>query len=206
MAKKVINTSDEAVVKATGKDWDEWFKILDEINAVQMEHADIAAYLRRKHIKNPWWCQHITVGYETERGRRVLGETKESGFEVGISKTINVNHQDAWDFLTSSEGLACWLGEMHSLELEKGISYITVENTQGEIRSIDPPTKIRLTYKPAEWKEHSTLQIYLVPNKGKTTFKFHQENLVNAGMRDKMREHWNDVLDEFENFFDKRNG
>ncbi len=37
------STSDEAVKKATGKDWGSWFKLLDKEKAFKLDHTKIAA-------------------------------------------------------------------------------------------------------------------------------------------------------------------
>src|SRR5262245_554213 len=54
----------EAVQKATGRGWDEWFAILDSHRAQEMTHKDIAVLLHEKHGVAEWWCQMVTVAYE----------------------------------------------------------------------------------------------------------------------------------------------
>jgi Domain of unknown function (DUF4287) len=76
-----------AVVKATGKSWDEWFAILDAAGARNMTHKEIVAVLSDQHHVGPWWQQMVTVGYEQARGLRVKHQTV-TGFSVSRSKTI----------------------------------------------------------------------------------------------------------------------
>ena len=85
----VNGISDAAVAEKTGKPWAEWVAILDRAGAVQMNHKQIVAYLDKEYQVPAWWVQMITVGYEQERGLRQKHQ-KPDGYEVSVSKTINV--------------------------------------------------------------------------------------------------------------------
>jgi len=78
--------SDDAVKKATGKSWDQWFAILDRGGAKKMPHRDIANLLHELDCGD-WWSQMVTVGYERARGLRVKHQ-KADGFSISRSKTI----------------------------------------------------------------------------------------------------------------------
>lgn len=52
-----------------GRNWKEWFSILDSIGK-RMKHKDIASYLHREFHVTGWWSQMITVAYEKEKGLR----------------------------------------------------------------------------------------------------------------------------------------
>lgn len=56
--------SDEAVKARTGKDWAEWFRILDQAGAQQMHHKQIVACLAGQHQVEPWWQQMVAVTYD----------------------------------------------------------------------------------------------------------------------------------------------
>jgi hypothetical protein len=62
--------SDEAVKSKTGKDWAEWFSVLDAAGAQDMSHKEIVAYLVEHYQVGPWWQQMVTVTYEQARGLR----------------------------------------------------------------------------------------------------------------------------------------
>lgn len=63
--------SDKAVKTKTGKDWRQWFSILDKAGARKMSHKEIAEYLyRRRGVPDCWWSQMVTVTYEQSRGLR----------------------------------------------------------------------------------------------------------------------------------------
>lgn len=69
-ALRLAGVRTEAVLKATGRAWDEWLRVLDRAGARRMPHQEIAALLARKFAVPGWWCQMVTVGYEQARGLR----------------------------------------------------------------------------------------------------------------------------------------
>lgn len=205
---KLNKTTTEAVERATGKGWDYWIALIDKEGGDKLTHKEIARMLSdKKYIESGWWCQQVTVGYEYAKGRRVLGETADAGFEIGVSKTFEASQKKIWELLTSPEGLKIWLGNTESLALEKGASYETTDGTTGEIRSIAEGTKIRLTVKPQGQEKHSTLQIYVMPNgqygktdpkSTKTSVRFHHEKLQSEKERETMKQHWQEVLEQLD--------
>jgi hypothetical protein len=56
-----------------------------------MGSQGIVAYLERDHgeATSSWWRQSITVGYEQARGKRVVGETTDTGLQVGVQKSVD---------------------------------------------------------------------------------------------------------------------
>ncbi len=89
MAETVDRPSDEAVVRGTGKTWDEWFVVLDRWQAAQRTHSEIARCLREEHGVDGWWAQGVTVGYERARGMRASHQLAD-GFSANASKTFPV--------------------------------------------------------------------------------------------------------------------
>ncbi len=102
-AKKSTSISDDAVRKATGKNWGQWFAILDKAGAQKMAHPEIARLVHSKHKCPSWWSQMVTVQYERARGKREVHETV-SGFHAGRSITLGVpigKVFDAWQDLSA---------------------------------------------------------------------------------------------------------
>src|SRR5688572_6082563 len=64
---ELAGMSDEAVKKATGRDWAAWVKTLDAAQAHEKPHREIAAYVSSLGTPD-WWSQGVTVGYERIRG------------------------------------------------------------------------------------------------------------------------------------------
>src|SRR3712207_9511305 len=86
--------ANESVREATGRAWDEWLVALDAAGAADLGHKEIVAHLEREHPDvSAWWRQSITVAYEQARGKRVLGETADAGFQVGVQRTVALSPQ-----------------------------------------------------------------------------------------------------------------
>lgn len=80
---------DEAVRAKTGRNWQQWFSILDKAGAKEMNHKEIAEYLYERRGVPGWWSQMVTVTYEQERGLRERHQ-RPDGYSVSASKTYDV--------------------------------------------------------------------------------------------------------------------
>jgi uncharacterized protein YndB with AHSA1/START domain len=198
MSKTYGNVSDDAVRNATGRGWDEWVTVLDDAGAEEMSHKEIAAMLTQSGLigdAGGWWAQSVTVGYEYAKGRRVKGETADAGFQLGVQKTLPVDADAVWRLITSLEGMRIWLGSVNEpVPIEKGVIYETRDGTTGEIRSVVPGTRLRLTWKPSDVTAATTLQLHLTPKGERTALLIHHEKLRDADHRAAMKEHWQAVL------------
>ena len=87
---KATRMSDAAVQAKTGKNWQQWFAILDAAGAKKMNHKAIVAYLSEHPGVAPWWRQMVTATYEQERGMREKHQTPK-GYEISVSRTMTVS-------------------------------------------------------------------------------------------------------------------
>ena len=107
-AMKLAGVGSQAVLKATGRAWDEWLKVLDRAGAKSMAHKDIAMMLSRKFSVPDWWCQMVTVGYEQARGLRERHQTAQ-GYRASASKTIAVDVDDLYSAWSDGRQRSRWL-------------------------------------------------------------------------------------------------
>jgi hypothetical protein len=107
-AGKEDRIADTKLKDATGKDWEQWFSILDRWGAKDRKHAEIASFLVEEREVPGWWAQTITVGYERARGLR-LKHQKADGFEISASKTIAVPVDVLFKMFVDPERLKGWL-------------------------------------------------------------------------------------------------
>ncbi|WP_144561482.1 SRPBCC family protein [Bacillus mycoides] len=127
--------------------------------------------------------------------QRIIGQTKDVGFQVGVRRTFPVSQEKAWDLITSKEGLDLWLGESTSIILKPGRKYIT-RTGKGEIRIVKPLEQIRLTWQKEEWENPSIVQVRIISKaSNKTTISFHQEKLSDKNIREEMKVYWGEILD-----------
>ena len=124
-----------------------------------------------------------------------VGKTKDAGWQIGVSRTVDRPADEVWEFLSSQQGLAVWLGEGVRLAGVRGEPYETDEGTVGEIRSYRPNDRIRLTWQPVDWEHDATVQVAVTAKGDRTVLRFHQERLADAGEREQQRDHWASVID-----------
>lgn len=167
------NMSSEAVKKATGRDWDEWLKLLDEAGAQEMDHKSIAAWLNENHIESGWWAQSVTVGYEQARGMRKVHE-RPDGFSVSVSKTINGAIGDLYTAWTDPKKRESWLP---GVELD-----YTTANENKNLR--------------AKWPEDdSQLMVYFYDKgDGRTQVVVQLEKLASEELVEERRTFWREAL------------
>ncbi|MCL1701276.1 SRPBCC domain-containing protein [Lysinibacillus sp. Bpr_S20] len=127
---------------------------------------------------------------------KIIGQTKTVGFQVGVRRIFPISQEEAWNLVTSQDGLNFWLGESTNIILEPGQKYITKFGT-GEIRVVKPLQQLRLTWQKIGWEKASTVQVRFIPSSNnKTTISFHQEKLSDENVREEMKKYWKKVLDE----------
>jgi len=100
--------SDAAVLRATGRGWDEWLALLDAWGATERSHAEIARHLCDTHAIDGWWAQGVTVGYERLRGMRARHQGTD-GFAVAASKTVPVAIERLRHLLVDEAARDTWL-------------------------------------------------------------------------------------------------
>ena len=140
---------------------------------------------------------------------RPVGLTRDAGWEIGVSRTFPYAREAVWDFIISQAGLTLWLGAGARLG-EPGQEYTTRDGTTGELRSLRPVDRVRLTWQPRGWIRESTVQVTVSPagsrDDPKTTLRFHQERLTSAEEREGQRAHWTAVMDDVADELARRAG
>lgn len=105
---RLAGVSGAAVLRATGRAWEEWLKVLDRAGAKSMAHKDIAVMLSRRFKVPDWWSQMVTVGYEQARGMRKLYQTA-TGYTASASRTVGATVADLYDAWDDPRKRARWL-------------------------------------------------------------------------------------------------
>lgn len=131
----------------------------------------------------------------SEAQEKPVGLTRDVGWQIGARRTYDVDLKDAWNWLTSSEGVRAWLGEPEELHFEAGQPYSLVGGVDGEVRVFKPNSHLRLTYQPGDWPRASTIQVRVIARKDRTSIVFHEEHLPDAETRQQRRQHYFDALD-----------
>jgi hypothetical protein len=103
--------SEAAIRNATGRGWDDWFRLLDERGLEGFSHRETARWLNTAHAIDGWWAQSVTVGYERARGLRARHQ-RPDGFEVSVSKTIRVVPEAIWEAVADTIRRSTWIVDL----------------------------------------------------------------------------------------------
>jgi hypothetical protein len=170
--------SEESVRRATGKGWDDWFRLLDAWGAVDRPHGEIARYLMEEHGVPGWWAQSVTVGYERARGLRAVHQGS-GGFQVGVSKTVGVPVERLYRAFVQPRGKNRWI--------EPG----TLTR-----RTSRPPSTARFGTARFDFRDGSSRVVAGFEAKGesKSTVSIQHERLPNREAVEELRAFWRERL------------
>ena len=193
--------TDQAVKEATGRDWKGWMSALDAAGGKELSHKELVAQLARE-VESGWWQQSIAVAYEQSRGMRVLGQTANSGFAIGVQRTLPMTADAAWKLVTETPER--WLGAGAKVSFEPGGTYAlpkrkAAPGVRGVVRVVKPGQRLRMTWQPDGWKKPATLQVTLMAKARNVSLQVNMENLPDAKAREAMRDHWARVLESLGN-------
>jgi hypothetical protein len=180
---KSVSVSNDAVAKSTGKEWDEWFSIIDKAGGKSKSHKEIVAFLREHFSLSPWYQQMITVSFEQARGKRKVHQTRD-GFQISKTKTF------PWGI---SELRECWLNEqMRRKWLQNSAIEVTGTLEKRSIRFIRPGDACRY--------EVSFLPLEV----NKTRLTVQQNRIADAGQAEDMKEYWHNQLRNLLNYLENK--
>jgi uncharacterized protein YndB with AHSA1/START domain len=168
--------SDEAVRRATGKDWGQWTKILDARGAADMPHKQIAEMLHDDLGVGDWWAQMVTVGYEQARGLRRVGETCKGDFKISATKIVDVPVDRLFSAFADDKLRRKWLGD-HDWTIRKSTR----------------PKSLRIT-----WEDGKTsLNVNLYPKgAGKSSAQIEHAKLPDEKAAAKWKKFWRGKVED----------
>ena len=95
--------------RATGRDYDEWFALLDQWGAPGRPFREISDWLTGEHDVSRWWAQKLIVEYEQARGLRPPGIRPDGTFTVGATKTVAVPVERLFHAVVDPQQRERWL-------------------------------------------------------------------------------------------------
>ncbi|WP_203904140.1 SRPBCC domain-containing protein [Virgisporangium aliadipatigenens] len=126
-----------------------------------------------------------------------VGQTKDVGWNIGVSKTLDHPLDRVWEFVVGP-GLPLWLGEGVAFgpDAAPGDPYETADGTVGELRGFRPADRIRLTHLVRGADHETTVQVAMrAPAPGRTMLRFHEERMLDAAEREAQRVHWQAAME-----------
>lgn len=191
----LARTKSEALLRHTGKTWDQWIRILEKQGAQRWKYGEIVNFLVQQFEVSAWWSQIVTQGFEIKLGRRVEGRNQKGLYSVTLTKSIHVPAKTIWDWMVSDSGQNEWLRPLSNFDFLRGQEFEVEGGFFGKIRSIKSPVRIRMSWQDAEWTKPSIVQIWLLARpKGRATLVISHSDLPSARLRIHYRQYWQDHL------------
>jgi uncharacterized protein YndB with AHSA1/START domain len=173
--------SNEAVQAKTGKNWDEWFAILDTASGKDLNHKDIVAFLDKNYGIDPWWQQSVTVAYEQARGLRKKHEMAD-GYQISKSITIQT---------LVGRVYTAWMDELARAKWLEDPNFI--------IRKANPNKSLRIT-----WVDPKTsVEVYFYPKDNRVQVTLNHSKLPNKDQAEMMKEYWARQFGKLKVFLEK---
>ncbi len=166
--------SDAAVQASTGKNWKEWFAILDQAGARKMDHKQIVACLAQHHRLGPWWQQMVTVIYEQARGLREKHQASD-GFAANGSRTIAAALPALYKAWHDERARCRWLGDAAMT-----------------IRTATPKKSLRILW--GDGQSRVDVMFY-AKGKGKSQVTVDHRRLADGKQAARMKSYWSQALD-----------
>jgi len=90
-------------------------------------------------------------GTEMQQQKRMIGQTRDVGFQIGVRRTLPIAHEATWQLVTSAEGRRIWLDDSVEVELAQGATYRLADGTSGKISVFTLNSHLRMTWQPPGW-------------------------------------------------------
>lgn len=182
VATKYAGVSSEAVAKRTGRDWDEWFALLDARGGKTLDHKGIVALLEDQDISG-WWQQMIAVGYEQARGKRIKHELPD-GFQISRTRTLAAPVSEVFGAWQEMERRRRWL-----------------DDPGFKIRTATRNKCLRFTW--VDGKTNVDVQ-FAAKGKDKCQVTVQQRKLPDAKAAEKMKRYWCEQLERLRRLLERR--
>jgi uncharacterized protein YndB with AHSA1/START domain len=193
----------DAVKKATGKSWEQWFKELDSLGGPAKGRKEMNDLLYKKMKVDPWWCSTIVVEYEA--ARKVLekdGHPK--GYTICATKAIAAKPQDLFAHFSDAQKLSKWFAPSPKLDFQEGGQFSTADGNRGQFKRISPGKVIRFTWQNERSSPGEIVEVKFQPSGTKCTVMVTHERIVGRDAADGLRAAWGSALDALKALVEKK--
>jgi hypothetical protein len=136
---------------------------------------------------------------------KAVGLTKDSGWQIGVRRTLEIPSEVLWSCLVSMEGIKIWLGEGDEFPFLEGAEYQLHDGTRGEIRVIQEDSHWRLTRQPPDksYIRPSIMQVRVIKKDSKSVLAFHEEHLPHEEARQDRKLYYQEVINRLKDYLEK---
>ncbi|CAN5875592.1 hypothetical protein BH23GEM9_BH23GEM9_07920 [soil metagenome] len=170
----IAGMRDDKLKAKTGRDWAEWVQLLDAVDAIQLEHRDIARIVHEEHSVDGWWSQTVTVGYERIRGLRARGQRRGGDWEASRSRTFAVPVDALFDAWAADDVRRRWL-----------------TGAEPVVRTSKKPRSLRL-----DWNDGTIVALWFTSRgPAKSTVSVQHTKVPDAATAERLKAYWTVQLD-----------
>jgi hypothetical protein len=164
-----LSVSEDVIRERTGRGWEEWFELLDDLGARDRPHAELLDWARGEQGLDGWSAQAVTLNYERARGLRAVGE-HDDGFTVTATKTVAVPVERLYEAFVDESLRSGWLPD----------------------GQLSERTAIRPRSARFDWGDGTTRVnvAFVVKGDSKSTAALSHERLPDADEAERMKAYW----------------
>lgn len=189
------------VVKATGKDWDHWFKVLDKFKCAENGHKESASHLASKHGVSAWWSQTITVEYEVAKGLRKPNQRSGGKFGIDVQRTVSAQVGVCWDAFTTSKGLNSWFASKAKVDLRPGGHYTGAGGDKCTYKTVVRNKRLVMTWEHPKHTAGSQVEVtFAATHGGRTTVRVSHTKIANKAEADDLKRAWSNIIGDFKTY------
>ncbi len=193
----------EKVAAATGKSWDQWFRILDRWKALEKGHRETAKHLREAFDLSPWWSQMVTVEHERARGARDAMQRSSGAYATDVSRTIDCGIRKAFDAWRDPRRLSAWFTTKAEQDFRVGGSYSNADGDRGRFLAIVPLRRIRFTWENSRHHSGSEVEVRFVRKEdGRTVVYLTHDRLRTKKDAEDLKTAWSWAMDSLKSYLE----
>jgi activator of HSP90 ATPase len=127
---------------------------------------------------------------------KVVGLTKNVGFQFSIIRTFAISTDAAWDFLLSETGVSTWLGTIDFDNFELNNPLKTDAGIEAKITIFKADSHLRLAWQPAHWSNNSFIEMRVFDAKGRAKIGLLHTHMMNVAQRTEVKVYWSKIFQE----------
>lgn len=186
--------TDADVKAATGKQWEDWFRALDDAGGPSPGRRAVTEQLMKEHGLVAWWAQTIAVEYERARAVHEK-DGRPKGYAICVTKTIVAPPEKIFDAFGDAKTLSTWLGSGAAADFKEGGEFSNADGNRGRYTKVSRPKTLRFVWEDDEPSASSTVELKLTPNGAKCGLVLNHERIQTRAQADGLRAAWGAAIE-----------
>lgn len=194
-SKSEHSMADADVKAATGKAWEDWFRLLDTAGGTAPGRRAITDSLMKEHGLEAWWAQTIAVEYERARSVHEK-DGRPKGYSICVTKTIAATPERIFDAFGDSTLMETWMGKGAKADFKEGGAFSTADGNRGRYTKLSRPKTLRVVWEDHDPAMASTVELKLTPTGAKCGLVLNHERIQTRAHADGLRAAWISAIEK----------